>query len=184
MIWMNQKRLTGALGMMILGCFLLAANVSGQSLKVNIKVNSTVGMQQFMPFETMQENPMQASSKSPSLQPRSINALGAYTMTGKENTDILVRLDAPEVLVNKENQTVPYQMKLAWQNESSGDLNSLNWSKNKSNIFKLTRYLNILEKKKSQDIDHQASLYLQGTADVKANSESPFEGVVKLSIEY
>jgi hypothetical protein len=110
--------------------------------------------------------------------------MGAYTMTGKENTDIMVRLYAPEVLVNKENQTTPYQMKVAWLNNTSGDVNSLNWSNSKNNVFKLTSDLNGSEKKKTQDDDLQGSLYLQGTADVKANSESPFEGNVKLTIEY
>jgi hypothetical protein len=179
-----QNRLKGAPGFILLGCFLLTLNVSAQVLKVNIRVNSSVGMQQSIPFETMPENPMLASSKGPSLQPRSINAMGAYTMTGKENTDIMVRLDAPEVLVNKENQTTPYQMKVAWLNNTSGDLNNLNWSDSKNNVFKLTSNLNGSEKKKAQDDDLQGSLYLQGTADVKANSDSPFEGNVKLTIEY
>lgn len=169
---------------LIFVCFYQVSNVSGQVLKVNIKVNSTVGMQQLMPYEVLSENQMQASVKGELSQRRSINAMGAFTITGKENMNLLIRLDAPEVLVNKENQTIPYQMKVAWLNNASTDVNTLNWSNSKDNTFKLTRSLNVVETKKMQDDDTQASLYLKGTTEVRANSSSPFEGNVKLTIEY
>ena len=184
MICINQNKLTCTLGTMILVCLMLPATISAQALKVSIKVNTTVGMQQSMPFEAMPENNMKASVNGESSPKRSINTLGSFTMTGKENTDVMVRLDAPGVLVNKNNQTMPYQMQVAWQNNVSGDVNNLKWSNSKDNTFKLTSNLNSVEKKKTQDGDLQASLYLKGIYEASANSDSPFEGNVKLTIEY
>jgi len=140
-------------------------------------------MQQLMPFEAIPANSMQAMAGS-SVRPHSSNAMGAFTLTGKENTDMLVRLDAPELLVNKENQTMPYQMKFAWQNIVSADVNAMKWQNSKENVFKLTRSLNGVGGMKKQDDDSQAYLYLIGYADAPANATSPFEGNVKLTIEY
>ena len=179
---MNQNRLTATLILMIV-CLYQVSNVSGQAVKVNIKVNSIVGMQQLMPFEAMPENNMQSIAKVSSVHSRSANVMGAYTLTGKENTNVLIRLDSPEVLVNKENQTMPYQMKLAWQNTNSGDVNAMKWSYSKDNVFKLTRSLNMVKEKTKQDDDSQAYLYLIGYAEIPTNSDSPFEGNVKLTIE-
>jgi hypothetical protein len=183
----NQNKLTSALILIVaLVCFIQVSTASGQdqAVKVRINVNSQVGVQQYMPFEPMPENNIQAAAKGSASRTRSANAMGAYTITGKENTDVLIRLDAPEVLVNKEKQTTPYQMKLAWQNTVPGDVNAMNWSNSKDNVFKLTRGENVNEGKNMQDDDSQAYLYLRGYAEVPANAGSAFEGNVKLTIEY
>ncbi|MEI7895740.1 MAG: hypothetical protein WCJ26_01795 [bacterium] len=180
----NPRKLNLSFGLIIFGCVMLTSNGFTQSLKVNIRVNSTVGMRPSIPFEDMPENKTKTLTKGESLQNRSVSGMGAFTITGKENTDMLIRLDAPQVLVNKENQTMPYQMKLALVNNTSADVNSLNWSSNKSNVFKLSKSLNEVQHKNLRDDDFQASLYLKGTADVSANSKSTFEGKVKLTIEY
>jgi hypothetical protein len=183
----NQNKLTAALILIVaLVCFMQVSPVSAQdqALKVRINVNSKVGVQQYMPFESMPENNIQSAAKGSASRTRSANAMGAYMITGKENTDVIIRLDAPEVLVNKENQTTPYQMNLAWQNSVPGDVNAMNWSNSKDNVFKLTRGLVANEAKSMQDDDSQAYLYLRGYAEVPANAGSPFEGNVKLTIEY
>jgi hypothetical protein len=183
----NQNKLTAALILIVaLVCFLQVSPVSAQdqALKVRINVNSKVGVQQYLPFESMPENNIQAAAKGSVSRTRSANAMGAYTITGKENTDVLIRLDAPEVLVNKEKQTTPYQMKLAWQNTVPGDVNAINWSTSKDNVFKLSGSMNVADGKQVKDDDSQAYLYLSGYAEVPANAGSPFEGNVKLTIEY
>ena len=179
---MNQKRLTATL-ILTISCLVQVLIVSGQAVKINIQVKSTVAMQQLMPFETMPANSMQAMDGT-SIRPRATNAMGAFTITGKENTDVLISLDAPNVLVNKENQTTPYQMKFSWQDKISGDVNSMKWSNSNENVFKLTRSLNGVDDKKKQEDDSMGFLYLIGYADAPANAASPFEGNVKLTIEY
>ena len=178
----NQYRPTATL-ILTMACLYLVLNVSGQAVKINIQVNSTVGMQQLMPFEAMPANSMQAMAGA-STGSRGSNAMGAFTITGKENTDFLICLDAPKVLVNRENQTMPYQMKFAWQDKISGDVNSMKWSDSKENVFKLTRGPGRAGEKKRQDDDSHGYLYLIGYADAPANAGSPFEGNVKLTIEY
>ncbi|MCX6305178.1 MAG: hypothetical protein NT040_09425 [Bacteroidetes bacterium] len=179
----NQIGLTGALALSLFGCFFMTAGISAQSLKVNINVNSTVGMQQMMPFEIIPENEFGNTKEGLSAQ-HSVNAIGAFTITGKENTDILVRMDAPEVLVNKEKQTMPFSMNMAWQTSSGSDVHKLNWLNNKNNVFKLSKGPGVVQEKNMKDDDLQAYLYLKSTAEVPSNAESPFEGEIHLTIEY
>jgi len=180
---MNQHKLTAAL-ILVLGYFSLTANVAGQTVKVDLKVNATVEMMQVTPFEVVPENWAIATGKGFSGRTHSVNTVGTFTIRGKENQDILVKLDAPEVLTNKENQTMPFNMKLAWHNTPAGDLNNLKWSNDKSNVFNLMKSAEAANGKNVKDNNQQAYLYLKSTAEVPVHAASPFEGNVNLTIEY
>ena len=49
---MNQHKLTAAL-ILVLGYFSLTANVAGQTVKVDLKVNATFELMQVTPFEVV-----------------------------------------------------------------------------------------------------------------------------------
>lgn len=181
---MDHMKLTGIRSLIIFGCSLVMVNADGQALKVKLNVNSTVGIEQLMPFEVVADHDVQTLQQGMSGASRMFETMGAITITGKENTDVLIRLDAPEVLVNKEKQTMPFSMNLAWQNDSGYGAGNLVWLSNKSNVFKIGNSANVSDEKNKQDDELQACLYIKGTAEVPANAGSAFEGTVHLTIEY
>ena len=180
----NQHRFSVTMFLVLVGSVVLSHPVTAQTLHVNINVNSTVGMQQTIPFEIIPDNEFDIASHNISSQAKSINAIGAFTITGKENTDVLIHLETPEVLINKQKQTMPFSMNMAWQNKAGSDVRNLRWSDKMNNVFQLRKNLAVADEKKTQDDDLQAYLYLKSTAEVPANSESPFEGDIRLTIEY
>ncbi len=182
--WMNHMRLTGIRSLIISGCFLVMVNVQGQSLKVHLDVNSTVGMQELIPFEVVANHEIQSLPRGSSGTSTMIQTMGAITITGKENMDVLIRLDAPDVLVNKEKQTMPFNMSLAWQNDAGSGAQNLVWLNNKNNVFKIGGRPNASDQKEKRDDELQACLYIKGIAEVPDNAESAFEGIVHLTIEY
>ena len=180
----NQHRFLVRMFLVLVGSVVLSHLVTSQTLRVNINVNSTVGMQQTTPFEIIPENEFDIAAHNTSSQARSINSFGAFTITGKENTDILVHLETPEVLINKQQQTMPFTMNMAWQNKAGSDVRIIRWSDKMNNVFQLRKNLAVADEKRTQDEDLQAYLYLKSTAEVPANAESTFEGNIRLTIEY
>jgi hypothetical protein len=79
---------------------------------------------------------------------------------------------------------MPYQMKLAWQNTTKGDINKLTWMNGKNNVFRLSNNFTSPDGKEIGDGDHAASLFMKSTIEIPAKSASPFEGKVFLTIEY
>ena len=179
----NQNRLIASL-VMVAACFLNVVNVSGQVVKVNIKVNTTVAMQETKPFEVVDDNGIKVTDDSFTGKARFVDAMGTFMLKGKENTDVLVKLDAPEVLVNHENLTMPFIMNVAWHNNTAASGNKLKWSANKYNVFKFRKSAKETVKESVNDEDLLAYLYLKGTAEIPANAQSTFEGDVRLTIEY
>ncbi|MFZ4522470.1 MAG: hypothetical protein ACOYNC_12245 [Bacteroidales bacterium] len=180
----NQHRFSVRFFLVLVGSVVLSHLVTSQTLRVNINVNSTVGMQQTTPFEIIPENEFDIASHNISSQAKSINSVGAFTITGKENTDILIHLETPEVLINKQKQSMPFSMNMAWQNKAGADVRNIRWSDKMNNVFQLRKNLADADDNKFQDDDLQAYLYLKSTAEVPANAESPFEGNIRLTIEY
>ncbi|MEI7727248.1 MAG: hypothetical protein WCK09_19210 [Bacteroidota bacterium] len=166
---LNQTRPTATL-ILTAGLVISVASVFGQPLKVNVKVNSTVGIQQEQPFEVVKG---QKSSK--------MNATGTFIIKAKENSNVLVSMNAPDVLVNKEKQTMPLNMSLAWHNNTPCNENKLRFNTNKTNTFTFSQAGN---EKATQDDNRLGYLYLKGTAEVPADSKSPFTGTINLTLEY
>jgi hypothetical protein len=180
----NQNRLTGTLVLVLLGCFFQLTEVTGQTLKVNINVKSTVGMQPMKSFDLVPEEAMETATPGFSSMQRSVSSIGGFAITGKENSDILIRVNAPEVLVNREKQTMPFRMDIAWQNSDGADLRTLNWSGRKVNVLKLSGNEGRTQKNRSEDNDLQAFVYLKSTSEIPAKAGSPFEGDIHVTIEY
>jgi hypothetical protein len=183
MTTMNQHKLTTAL-ILILGFFCPVADFFGQPLKVNIKVNSTVGIQQAQPFEIIPEQKSVSGKRDLSSRTRIVNAMGAFTITGKENSSVLVRVNAPEALSNETKQAKPFNMSLAWHNNTACDASKLRFNNNNSNVFEFGKGVYGAGERTMQDDDRQAYLYLKGTAEVPANSQGPLVAEIHLTIEY
>ena len=179
---LNQTRPTAAL-ILIAGFICSVATVFGQPCKANIKVNSMVGIQQVQPFEVSDSKSTPGMSVSDEKN-RKMNAMGAFIIKGKENGNVLVNLNAPEVLTNREKQIMPLNMSLAWHNNTPCAENKLQWNEKRSNTFTFSPVNNGAESTTGQDDQRQGYLYLKGTADVPADSQSPFTGDIKLTIEY
>jgi hypothetical protein len=180
---MNQNTATTAM-ILTAGLFFTGVSVFGQPLQVSIKVNSTVGIQQVLPYETLPEKKSPSGTVDLTKKTRTVNAMGAFTIKGKENCNVLVQLNAPDMLTNKENQSMPFNMSLAWHNNTAGDPNKLTFSTNKTNMVAFGKGLNTADEKTNQDDERTAYLYLKGTVDVPLDSQSPPEGRILMTIEY
>jgi hypothetical protein len=180
---MNINRQTLAL-FLITGLFCQGMTVFGQTVKVNVKVNSTVGIQQSQPFEVLPDQNIRSESKSITKPTRMVSAMGAFSFIGKENSNVLVQMNGPGVLTNKENQAMPFNLSIAWHNNTAADVNKLKFNDRKSNVFNFSNGGNTVGQIATQDNDQQAFLYLKGTAEVPANSQGTLIGEVHLTIEY
>jgi hypothetical protein len=166
---LNQTRPTAAL-ILIAGLVISVASVFGQPLKVNVKVNSTVGIQQEQPFEVVKG---QKTGK--------LNATGAFIIKGKENSNVLVSLNSPDVLTNREKQTMPLNMTMAWNKDTPANENKLQFNAKTTNTFTFSQGET---GKTAQDDNKLGYLYLKGTAEVPADAQSPFTGTINLTVEY
>jgi len=175
---MNQNKTTALI--LTTGLLLMVVSVLAQPPRISIKVNSTVGVQQAQPFEVL---PQGKSNMDKGNANRTVNSLGAYALKGKENSNVLVQLDAPQTLTNSENQKMPFTMSLAWNNTAT-DAGKLKFNETKSSVFTFGSASMSEKSKLAKDDDRVGYLYLKGTAELPANSQSPFEGEVKLTIEY
>lgn len=178
---LNQNK-TAAL-ILTTGWMLSAVTVLAQPPRISIKVNSTVGIQQEQPFEVLPQPKSDNETGSTAKQTRTVNSLGAYTLKGKENSNVLIQLNAPQSLTNSENQKMPFTMSLAWNNTAT-DAGKLRFNDSKSSVFTFGNAATTPGTKIAQDDDRVGYLYLKGTAEVPANAQSPFAGEVKLTIEY
>ena len=75
---LTRNQLTALI--LITGCFFQAMVVSGQAVRVNIKVNSTVGMEETKPFEVVEENGFQSSDKGFTGRSHIVDALGTFKL--------------------------------------------------------------------------------------------------------
>ena len=180
---LNQNKLTATL-ILIIGFLSPVVSVLGQTVKVNINVNSSVGMEQVQPFEVVPEKKMQSGIEGLTERSRRVNATGAFTIKGKENSNVLVQLNSTDVLKNKENQSVPFNVSLAWHNNSAVDADKLKFNNNKSNVVEFNNGAKGKVENKFQEDDRLVYLYLKGTADVPSNSQSPLVGDIRLTVEY
>lgn len=179
----NQNKATTTI-ILVSGFLFIANCVLGQPLQVNIKVNSTVGVQQVIPYENLPEKKTQSGTIDLAKKTRTVNALGAFTIKGKENSNVLIQMNAPDVLTNNENQSMPFNMSLAWHNNTAGDPNKLQFNTNKCNVVEFGKGLNKVGEKTTVDDERTAYLYLKGTVDIPLNSKSPPEGKILMIIEY
>lgn len=169
---------------LVSGLFLIMISVFGQPLHVSIKVNSTVGVQQVIPYENLPEKKTQSGTINLEKNTRTVNALGAFIIKGKENSNVLIQMNAPDVLTNNENQTMLFNMSLAWHNNTAGDPNKLQFNTNKCNVVEFGKGFNKAGDKTILDDERTTYLYLKGTVDIPLNSKSPPEGNVLMVIEY
>jgi hypothetical protein len=162
---------------------LIATCVNSQVLKVKVKVNSTVGMEEVQSYNNMAPKAFQSGTeheKTGGTIP--FEAMNAIKIKGKANLELLVRYEAPDFLVNTDKQSMPLNLEFGWQNSENTKLSGINWMKSSSNVIRLGNELNPYTKQQSDDL--QAYLYFKTTGTIPSNAEMPFEGNVKLIVEY
>lgn len=181
---MDQNRLTLILVVFVLWSLFLTENAGCQVMKVNVKVNSMVGVQEMKSYEVIPRDRLNEPGQGALSGSYAVDAIHTVKITGKKNTEVVVSFHAPDVLVNKENKTMPFQLALAWDDKGACKVNDLKWITTGNNVFKIGNGMITSDRKTQQDEDLQAYLYIKSTAEIPVNSSVPFEGKVNLTIEY
>ena len=95
---------------LLLALGLYSGMVEGQLLKIIIEVKNNVRMEQVMPFtfditsSNKTASPFDIKAESGA---QNLSAWGVYSLVGRENILVMVRLEAPDMLRDEQNNTIP-----------------------------------------------------------------------------
>lgn len=167
---------------LLLALGLCSGVVHGQFMRLNIEVKAKSSMEQIAPFafdNTAPSSYIEAVSGSQSLR-----ATGVYSLVGRENISVMVRVEAPDVLVDGQNNTIPFELTMAWQNDGTQGEATAKPAKDNKSVFPLSNSGRLIENIKGAPAVLHAYIFLKGTAIIPKTATSPYEGKVHLIVEY
>jgi len=156
--------------------------VQGQFMRMNFEVKANVRMEQIMPFDfntTAPSSDIEVESGTQILQ-----ASGVYSLVGLENISVMVRVEAPNVLLDEQNNTIPFELTMAWQNDGTQDEATAKPAKDNKSVFPLSNSGLLIKNMKEAPAVLYAYIFLKGTAIIPRTATSPYEGRVHLIVEY
>jgi len=176
----SESKKWGIILLLMLG--LCSGLVQGQFMRINFGVKANVCMEQIMPFAfntTAPSSDIEVESGTQFLQ-----ASGVYSLIGLENISVMVRVEAPDVLLDGQNNTIPFELTMAWQNDGTQEEATAKPAKDNKSVFPLSNSGLLIENMKEAPAILRAYIFLRGTAIIPKTATSPYEGNVHLIIEY
>jgi hypothetical protein len=181
----SESKKWGIILLLALGLY--SGMVQGQLLRINIEVKDNVRMEQIMPFTF----DITASNKTASpfdikteRGAQNLSAWGVYSLVGRENILVMVRLEAPDMLRDEQNNTMPLELTMAWQNDGTQDETTAKPAKNNNAVFPLNNSGLLIENMKKAPALLHAYIFLRGTVKISKTTTSTYEGKLHLIVEY
>jgi len=111
-------------------------------------------------------------------------ASAMFSITAGENITVMVRLEGPDMLLDGQNNTMPFDLTMAWQNDGTQNEATANPAKDNKSVFPLSNSGLLIENMKGAPSILHAYLFLKGTAIIPKTPTSRYEGTVHLIVEY
>ena len=167
---------------LLLALGLCSGMVQGQLIRINIEVKGNVSMEQIMPFAVNLTSPSSDINVQNGTQ--NLYAWGIYSLVGRENISVIVRVEAPDVLLDQQNNSIPFEFTMAWQNNGTQSEVTAKPAKDNRSVFPLNNSGRLIENMKDAPALLRAYIFLKGTAKLPKIITSPYEGEVHLIVEY
>ena len=156
--------------------------VQGQLIRINIEVKAKSSMEQIAPFAF--DLPSPSSDIKAGNGAQNLYAEGVYALVGRENISVIVRVEAPDVLLDQQNNSIPFEFTMAWQNNGTQSEVTAKPAKDNRSVFPLNNSGRLIENMKGAPAVLHAYIFLKGTARLPKTITSPYEGKVHLIVEY
>lgn len=111
-------------------------------------------------------------------------AFGMFSITAGENITVMVRLEVSDVMIDGQNNTRPFDLTMAWQNDGTKNEATAKLAKDNKSVFPLSNSGLLIENMKEPPAILRAYIFLRGTVILPKAATSLYEGKVHLIIEY
>lgn len=156
--------------------------VNGQNIRIVMDVKKNVGTEQLIPFAIgTLTGPFYVERVAGT---ETLYAFGMFSITAKENITVMVRLEASDVMIDGQNNTRPFDLTMAWQNNGTKNEATAKPAKDNKSVFPLSNSGLLIENMKGAPAILRAYIFLNGTAIIPKTATSPYEGKVHLIVEY
>jgi len=167
---------------LLLALGLYSGMVQGQLIRINIEVKANVNVEEIKPFAFDLSSPSSGIKAENGAQ--NLYAEGVYSLAGRENISVMVRVEAPDMLIDGQNNTIPFEMTMAWQNNGTQGEATAKPAKDNKSVFPLSNSGRLIENMKGAPAVLYAYIFLRGNAIIPKTATSPYEGKVLLIVEY
>jgi hypothetical protein len=167
---------------LLLALGLYSGIAHGQFMRIILDVKKNVGTEQIIPFSidtlTGPFNIEQVAGTE------TLYAFGMFSIAAGENITVMVRLEASDIMIDGQNNTRPFDLTMAWQNNGTKNEATAKRAKDNKSVFPLSNSGLLIENMKGAPAILHAYIFLRGTAMVPKTATSPYEGKVHLIVEY
>jgi len=154
----------------------------GQYMRIIMDVKKNVGTEQLIPFavDTL-TGPFNIERVAGT---ETLYAFGMYSIAAGENITVMVQLEASDVLIDGQNNAMPFDLTMAWQNDGTKSEATAKPAKDNKSVFPLSNSGLLIENMKEAPAILRAYIFLRGTVIVPKAATSFYEGKVHLIVEY
>jgi hypothetical protein len=167
---------------LLLALGLCSGMAHGQFMQIIMNVEKKVGLEQINTFmEDIPTGPLKIEQMAGT---GTLSAFGMFAITAQENIIVIVRLEAPAMLLDGQNNAMPFDLTMAWQNDGTPSEATAKPAKDNKSVFPLSNSGLLIENMKGAPSILHAYLFLKGTAIIPKTPTSRYEGTVHLIVEY